>query len=258
MRIHQALAALLLCAPVLAQADNCPYSRNFDHTVDAGALQDVQLISRAGDEAIKGVDGANEVRIKGRICASKESALDALEYDITTQGSSLVMERPEASWSFFEQMRVAYVDVQIAMPSAMGLSVQDRSGDVEIDNIHGGITVQDRSGDVTLYNTGGLVTLRDRSGDLKVVEHQGDVVVESDRSGDINMRGIQGEVTVMSDRSGDIELQDIASHVHIEDDSSGDIEVDQIGGDFIVSNDGSGGISFDDVSGNVQIPRNKR
>ena len=84
MRIHQALAALLLCAPVLAQADNCPYSRNFDHTVDASALQEVQLISRAGDEAIKGVDGANEVRIKGRICASKESALDALEYDITT------------------------------------------------------------------------------------------------------------------------------------------------------------------------------
>ena len=60
-------------------------------------------------------------------------------------------------------------------------------GHEKVDN---GLTLNDRSGDIELNNIAGLIRIKDRSGDINI-NGAADFKLESDGSGDVDLRNIK-------------------------------------------------------------------
>ncbi len=236
---------------------NCKFESKLDQTLDVSESEILSIAAAAGDLEITGVEGTNEVVIRGKVCVSEEDWLKEVRVEASTgKQAEITVSLPDSSgWSLLGN-RYAYVDLKLEVPGDLAINLRDSSGDIEIEDV-AALTIKDSSGDIEVTGASGKVEITDSSGDIRVFELEGDFTIISDSSGDIRGSDIKGNVLVQSDSSGDIRFSRVGHDVVVERDSSGDIKVDSVGGDFRVLKDGSGSIHSKDVEGEIVIPAHK-
>lgn len=268
--------ALLGCFGLVSAApamDLCAHSAERNLDIDAGGIEALKLLARAGDLDVRGEAGLEQVIVRGKACASDADRLDAIQLTHGSTGGTLTVavEMPEQDWGWFGN-NYQRLDLDVRVPARFAIDladtsgearmrgmarakVQDSSGDLSIEEIAGDVLVNDSSGDIDVRNVGGdLVIQLDSSGDIEAREVGGNALVMRDSSGDIRLHGVRGEARVDNDSSGDIRFADIDGSAFVGTDSSGSIVAERIGRDFTVERDSSGGIRHEDVAGQVSVP----
>lgn len=268
MRRTYSLALLMLIAALPAAAD-CDHSKSLDATLAVDGAELLEIVAEAGSLRIDGSDGAREVRVEGRACASSERLLDEIELTTRRDGDRLVVigktDHDQSGWRSY-----ARLDLVVEVPSDLALEVEDGSGETRVRNV-ASLDLVDGSGEIDIADVAGDVRIDDGSGELNLQRVGGDVEIDDgsgslwlrdvgsvsslvDGSGEIEIDGVRGDVRIRDDGSGGIVVRDVTGSVVIGSDGSGSIRVASIGGDFTVRSDGSGSISFDDVEGKVSTP----
>jgi len=267
---------LIALAPALAWGDGCKLRAERAAGVDARGVEKVIIRSGAGDMKVVGRGNAVRVEARGFACAAKQDKLDATQISVRREGNVVYVEttlpQDDSNWTWGRD-DYAYIDMGIALPSSIpveatdssgdaafedlkALTLQDSSGDLDLDRIAGLVDVGDSSGDIEITGAGG-VRVRDSSGDIDVDDVRGDVEVSLDSSGDIEIARVTGNVKVLQDSSGTIRVEDVKGSVTVDSDSSGDIYAGRVSGDFTVSEDSSGSIEHESIGGKVSVPDNR-
>jgi DUF4097 and DUF4098 domain-containing protein YvlB len=278
MRFASSSLLLLTLVPVAASAwgDGCKFRADRAGGIEAAGVEKVIIRTGAGDMKVVGRGSAVRIEARGVACAAKQELLDATQINVRREGNVVYVEtalpqNDDNSWSGDEY---AYIDIGIALPSSIpveatdssgdarfedlrALTLQDSSGDLNIDRIAGLADVGDSSGDIEITGAGS-VRVRDSSGDIDIDDVQSDVDVTLDSSGDIEIAKVKGNVRVAQDSSGSIRVEDVKGNVNVDSDSSGDIYAATVSGDFTVSEDSSGSIEHQSIGGRVNVPNNKR
>jgi len=245
------LAATLFCTPALAW-ETCKFTAEREASVDTSGAARIEIAARAGDLALRpsktGVLAAN-----GRACASSEEILSQINVRTSRSGDTVrvYVEVPDPLEGVGNVY--AWLDLGIAVPAGIPVTLTDSSGDMTID----GVQVErltDSSGDMTIRNVPADIEIGDSSGSIRIEDAAGRVQV-TDSSGDIVIRGAR-EVVIPSDSSGSIRITHVTGDVRIDNDSSGDVSVTDIGGAFELVADSSGDVSVSDVKGQVTLPPN--
>ena len=278
MRLACTLLLLALApASALAWGDGCKLRADRAAGVDARGVEKVVIRSGAGDMKVVGRGNAVRIEARGTACAGKQEMLDATQISVRREGNVVYVEttlpQDDSSWSWGNN-DYAYIDIGIALPSSIpveatdssgdaafedlnALTLQDSSGDLDLDRIAGLLDVGDSSGDIEIKGAGS-VRVRDSSGDIEIEEVRGDVEVSLDSSGDIEIARVDGSVNVKQDSSGTIRVEDVKGSVIVDSDSSGDIYAGRVSGDFTVSEDSSGSIEHESIGGKVSVPGESR
>jgi DUF4097 and DUF4098 domain-containing protein YvlB len=264
-------------ATSFAWGDGCKFKTDRAAGVEAKGVEKVVLRTGAGDMKVVGRGNAVRIEARGVACAAKQELLDATQITVRREGNIVYVEtalpQNDESWSFGNN-EYAYIDIGIALPSNIpveavdssgdatfedlnALTLQDSSGDLQIERIAGLADVSDSSGDLNIDNAGS-VRVRDSSGDIEIDTVHGDVEVVLDSSGDIHVAQVDGSVKVRQDSSGGIRVEDVKGSVDVDSDSSGDIYAGRVKGNFTVSEDSSGSIEHESIGGKVTVPINKR
>lgn len=209
-------------------AFDCDRTADRSASVTSEGISSVLIISEAGSLEVDGELNLTEVRAEGTACASNDTDLGDIQFEVTTNGDEVVIEArtPDGNSRF---------DVNVTVPDTVAVEIQDGSGFVDLRDV-------------------AAVRVTDGSGDIDVTDVTGDVRVVDDGSGDISVRGTGGTVRIDTDGSGDIAVTDVDGDVLIGSDGSGSITVTGVEGDFEVGEGGSGSISYSEVGGTVDIP----
>lgn len=254
----RSLAVLTFLVCVNVQAWECKFERKLDESLDVSGSESLAIAAAAGDLVISGGSDSNVVKIRGKVCASRQEWLDEAKLQ-TRSGEqaeiNVLLPSTDGNWSMWGS-HYAYIDLELEVPDSLDLQVRDSSGDIEIEDI-AAVSVKDSSGDIKIKHASGRVEISDSSGDIRVNDLKNGLTIVSDSSGDIRGSHIDGSVLVESDSSGDIHFSEVEHNVVVERDSSGDITAESIGGDFRVLKDGSGDINSKDIKGQVEIPDHK-
>lgn len=250
------LLTVLVSAPALADRGAC--DEDFEKTIDLEhpALIELFVEARAGSLLIEGDSSVDNISIVGSACASSQKLLDQIDIVLEQKGRELqvIAQMPEnglGRWG-----RVAYLDLNLKVPTTTALSVDDGSGSTVITGV-ASLALEDGSGSIEIEDVAGNVEVDDGSGSILIMTVGGEVLIE-DGSGSINVEDVEGNVLIEEDGSGSIDIRSVRQNVTIESDGSGGVSVAEIGGDFSVLDDGSGGIRYENVAGTVDIPRDKR
>lgn len=252
-------ATLLTVLSGAVYADDCAFTAQRELSVAAAGASLLKLQTMAGDLRITGVPGLAAVELRGKACASSAETLEKLTLQQKRDGGTIAIhttapdEKDISSSGLFDS-RYAYIDLEVRLPQALALELQDSSGDVEI-AAAGALDISDSSGDLSIVEPRGPVRVRDSSGDIEIKDTQAAVTIVSDSSGDIEIDGVRGDVTVEEDSSGDIEIEKVTGSARVGSDSSGDIRLRNIDGDAEVGVDSSGGIYADSVRGSFRVGR---
>lgn len=252
--------AMLGCVPSGLQADGCRYEAKRNATLPIEGATRARIVSGAGELEIQGYPDLDEIRIRGRACASDQEALDQIQLETGRDGNELSIEakQPSVGRQFYVTLfnrklssRPAFLDLEIDVPASLALDVTDGAGSVAIRD-SGPVRLKDGSNSIRIENAAGDVSVQDGSGSVELRHIKGDLEVK-DGSGSISIADVAGSVRVQ-DGSGSIETQRVAREVVVTSDSSGSISVRQVGGDFTVERDGSGSVHYKDVRGRVSVP----
>ncbi|HEU5137206.1 MAG TPA: DUF4097 family beta strand repeat-containing protein [Steroidobacteraceae bacterium] len=274
MRIACCLLLIALApATALAWDGGCKLRAERAAGVEAQGVEKVIIRTGAGDMKVVGRGNAVRIEARGVACAGKQEMLDATQISVRREGNVVYVEttlpQDDSGWSWGNN-DYAYIDIGIALPSSIPVDATDSSGDADFEDLHS-LTLQDSSGDLDLDRIAGLVDVgdssgdieirgagsvrvRDSSGDVEVEDVRGDVEVSLDSSGDIEIAKVDGSVRVQQDSSGEIRVEDIKGSVTVDSDSSGDIYAGRVSGDFTVSDDSSGSIEHESIGGKVSVP----
>jgi len=274
MRFACTLLLLALApATALAWGDGCKLRADRAAGIDAKGVEKVIIRGGAGDMKVVGRGNAVRIEARGTACAGKQEMLDATQISVRREGNVVYVEttlpQDDDSWSWGNN-DYAYIDIGIALPASIpvdatdssgdatfedlsALTLQDSSGDLNLDRITGLLDVGDSSGDIEIVGAGS-VRVRDSSGDVEIEDVRGDVEVTLDSSGDIEIAKVDGNVKVQQDSSGEIRVEDVKGSVTVESDSSGDIYAGRVSGDFTVRDDSSGSIEHESIGGKVSVP----
>jgi len=246
-----AVAALLQPRP---SAADCRYDAPREARLDGQGLRRVRIEAKAGELRIQG-RGGTQVEIRGTACAPSRDRLEEVVLRAERDGDTarIEVEIPDADWSLFGGS--SRLDLEIDVPEAVELDVEDSSGPVEVSGV-ASLRLQDGSGSIEVTDIAGDVSVRDSSGEIEIESVAGDVRI-SDGSGSIEVRDVVGSVTIDEDGSGSIDVSDVEHDVRVGRDGSGSIEVERVGGDFTVERDGSGGIRHREVAGRVDVPKRR-
>lgn len=269
--------AMLFALPVDVLAGDSPKCRHSQPRELPLQLDGVRTIRfDIGNSKLR-VDGAGspDPMLRGRACASSESALASLALEQQRSGDTLnVTMRRTSNTTGWRGNHYAYLDLAGQVPAGVlvqavvgsgdaqvvGVSAASAdvgSGDVELQRIAGRVTTKVGSGDVTLDDVGGLKVLSIGSGDVEARNVRGPVEVGSVGSGDFKLQGARGDVRIGSLGSGDIDLRDVEGSVQVGSIGSGDLDIRGVSGDLTVDTKGSGDIDHADVRGAVTLPRRR-
>lgn len=243
------LAATLFSTPALPW-DDCKFTAERESSVDTSGAARIEIAARAGDLALR-PSKTSVLAANGRACASSEEILSQINVRTRRTGDTVrvyveVPDPLEGPGNVY-----AWVDLGIAVPAGIPVTLTDSSGDMTID----GVQVErltDSSGDMTIRNVPADIEIGDSSGDIRIEDAVGRVQV-TDSSGDIVIRGAR-EVVIPSDSSGSIRITHVTGDVRIDNDSSGDVSVADVGGAFELVADSSGEVSVSEVKGQVTVP----
>ena len=268
------LTLLVLLAPALAGANECRFTAQHDFDVDAAGLKTLAVALGSSDVRVEGVAGLTKVEIRGKACASDEQWLSGLDVEQVRAGDRLTVtprQAREAGWHWFGSS-YAYIDVEVRVPTTLGVDVhgssgdadvrnvasvafQGSSGDLSVNRIAGLLSVQVSSGDVKGGEIGSVDVQRTSSGDVELRDIRGDVKAERTGSGDLGFDNVQGRVEIGDVGSGDVVARHVGGDVTVNAIGSGDVTVSDIGGDFTVRAKGSGDVNHSGVRGKVSVPR---
>jgi hypothetical protein len=242
------LAATLLSAPALA-GDYCKFTAEREATIDTSGVARIEIAARAGDLALQ-PSRTTVLAANGRACASSEEILSQINVR-TRRSDDTIRVYVEVPDPLEGSNAYASLDLGVAVPAGIPVTLTDSSGDMTIDGVQVA-RLTDSSGDMTLRNLPADIEIGDSSGDIRIEEAAGRVQV-TDSSGDIVIRGAR-EVAIPSDSSGSIRITNVSGDVRIDNDSSGDVSVSNIGGAFDLVTDSSGDVTVSDVKGQVTLP----
>ena len=271
------LLIALIPATALAWGDGCKFQADRAGGVEASGVEKVVIRAGAGDMKVIGRGNAIRIEARGMACAARQELVDATQISVRREGNVVYVEttlpqNDDGDWHFGNS-DYAYIDLGIALPTNIpveaidssgdatfedlkALTLQDSSGDLNLNRIAGVLDVSDSSSDIEIEGAGS-VRVRDSSGDIDVDEVRGDVDVVNDSSGDIEIAKVDGSVRVEQDSSGSIRAEHVKGSVTVDSDSSGDIYAGYVGGDFTVTDDSSGSISHESITGRISVPKNK-
>ena len=245
------LLAVLLSGPASAW-DECRFAADRATTLDTSGAARIEIAARAGDLELR-PSTTKVLAANGRACASSEELLSQINVEARRSGDvvRVYVEIPDPTEGFGRQY--ARLDLGIAVPAGIPVTLTDSSGDMTIDGVQV-LRLTDSSGDIVARNLPADIEIGDSSGDIRVEDAAGRVQI-TDSSGDIVVRGAR-EVVIPTDSSGSIRITRVAGDVRIENDSSGDVSVADVGGGFALVADSSGEVSVSDVHGPVSVPEN--
>jgi hypothetical protein len=200
-------------------------------------LKELRIGCAAGRLEVVGVEGLDRIEVRAAVNAEGVGSdkMDAyikerVHFSLEKRGDRAVLEsRIEGRIGFFITGD-AWIDLEVRMPRALALEIDDGSGAIVVEDVGGDVVIDDNTGEIRVARLGGSLEIDDGSGDIDVRRVAGDVSVD-DGSGDIDILGTGGSVKV--------------------DDGSGDIVVDGVGKDAIVEDSGSGDVRIDNVKGRV-------
>jgi DUF4097 and DUF4098 domain-containing protein YvlB len=205
-------------------------------SLPAEGIHKLDIDCGAGFLKVHGVDGLGAIEVKAEIRARgldqaemKKFIEDHVKLTLENRSGRAVLTsqiKERGPFSFGD----AAIDLTVAVPQKIHLSVDDGSGEIDIRDILGNLSIEDGSGG------------------LRVENIQGNLEID-DGSGEIEVRGITGDVKV-DDGSGSLSVFDVGGSLTIED-GSGDIDVDGVGKDLVLKETGSGGLHFRNVKGQV-------
>ncbi|KLJ02951.1 hypothetical protein [Luteimonas sp. FCS-9] len=272
-----ACLAALLALPSAAWADDTPQCRHSQPRTLALDFAGVRTLRFETGNGKLRVDGAArpDSTLRGRACASSESALAALEPRASRSGDVLTVTYGRAgNTGAWLGDRYAYLDLSGQVPADVlvqvvagsgdawvtgvaAASADVGSGDVELRRIAGRATVKTGSGDIAIEDAGELKLLSVGSGDVVARGIRGAVEVGSVGSGDLGLHRVGGDIRIGSIGSGDVEIRDASGSVRVGAIGSGDLDARGIAGDLAVSSIGSGDVVARDVRGSVDVPRGR-
>jgi hypothetical protein len=232
MKMKAAIITIIFLTVPLA------FSAQVDKTLKlpAEGISKLGIDCGAGFLKVHGVDGLGAIEVRAEIRARgidqdemKKFIEDHVRLTLENKGGRAVLtSQIKDHGPFF--FRDSVIDLTVAVPKKIDLSIDDGSGEIDVRDILGNLSVDDGSGE------------------LRVENIQGNLEID-DGSGEIEVRGITGDVKV-DDGSGCLSVFDVGGSLTI-DDGSGDIEVDGVGKDLILKETGSGGLHFRNVKGQV-------
>ncbi len=260
--------------PAFASDDNCEFRAERKAGIDAAGVTKIVLRTGAGDLDVNGRASTTRIEAHGMACAARQELLDKVQLTVRREGDVVYLEtqmpQEQGGWTWGKN-DYANIDLNVALPNLIAvdaidssgdatfeglksLTLQDSSGDLELERIAGTVDVGDSSGDLEIDNAGS-VRVRDSSGDVGIGHVKGDVEVIADSSGDIEVRQVEGSVKIEQDSSGGIRVEDVRGSVTVDSDSSGDIYAARVRGDFTVKEDSSGNIGHEAIGGRISVPR---
>ena len=246
--------------------------------LSAGDLKALTVNSGAGNVLVNGHD-SDVISVEANIVISAVSTDRALS--IIKKFMSLSLEKEgdrailESHFDFHKRSNfleainpngffsapVRMIDLVVNVPRNLALSVNDRSGDLKIEDIRNNLWVNDRSGNIHINNITGNLTIKDSSGDLALLNvNVGDNTAKTvhifDKSGAMNLEQINGNLR-LKDTSGDLRLVNINQDHGVNKtvrivDNSGGISLHNVHGDLNLS-DTSGDIAMKNIKGNVTL-----
>lgn len=259
--IASILATTMLgCFPSGLEADGCRYEAERNATIPIEGATQARIIAGAGTLEIQGYPDLDEIRIRGRACASDQETLDRIQLKIGRDGNEVSIETKQPSGG--RQFHVtlfnrnlssgsAFLDLEIDVPASLALDVTDGSGSVAIRD-SGPVRLIDGSNSVKIENAAGDVSVHDGSGSVTIRQIKGNVEAK-DGSNSLSVADVAGSVRIQ-DGSGSMTVQRVAGEVTVTSDASGSISVSQVEGDFTVERHGSGAVHYQDVRGRVSVP----
>lgn len=231
MRIH--LILLVFVAP-LAEAEWFTYEETQSLSLDAVTITTLQIESRHGFVVITGDDAADQITVTATVkvprkgeSAAREIISEALTLSLVSNDGLAKLDGffPDSVWRFGKGPSVS---LTITVPQNMALNVNDGTGYIVINDVHGDIAINDGDGSIELNNVGGLVNIADRSGWIDADKIGGDIKIK-DGSGAIAVSNVTGSVSI-DDGSGRINVSDVSEDLVIIDDDSGRLHFTDIGG----------------------------
>lgn len=145
-----------------------------------------------------------------------------VQYEQT--GSTLTV-KAENGFSLFEGDRG--INLDITVPRTLGLTVQEVSGDVTVQDITGPVNLETVSGDIKANDLNGQISLSTTSGDIKANAINGQVALSTTSGGiEVDHAQLHGQTTLHS-TSGSISVTgslDPNGSYHM-DTTSGDIQL---------------------------------
>ena len=230
------LLLLVLAAPI-AEAGWFTHEETRTLSLDADAVTALHVESRHGFVVVEGDETADKIQVTATIKVPRSSESKAREIiaDVLTlslersdQTATLKGYFPESVWRYGDGPSVS---LKVSVPQHMAVSVDDGTGFIVINGIHGDLNIDDGEGSIELRNVGGVVRI-------------------DDGSGWIDARAIGGDIHIY-DRSGAITVSEVTGSVTI-DDGSGRITVGDVSENLIILGDSSGRLRFHDIEGYVK------
>ncbi|MCL1092014.1 DUF4097 domain-containing protein [Shewanella profunda] len=212
-------------------------------TLDSQDLQGLIAETGAGSLEIVGVEGLNQIKLVADIYTNADSKV-ILTLEKKANKAKLKADFEQSGFNNDSP----YMDIKLQVPAHLALDIDDGSGAILISKMTADINVKDGSGEL-IINGGNNVSIDDGSGDIEVNQISGELAIV-DGSGAIKVTDIQGNI-VIDDGSGSIEVTNVQSTVTITD-GSGDINVVNTKGLSILAA-GSGNVSFDKIDGPVSM-----
>lgn len=231
MRIY--LFLLVLVAP-LAEAEWFTHEETRGLSLDAQSITSLHVMSRHGFVRITGDDAVEKIIVTATIKVPRSDESKAREIMADALTLSLVGENGVATLNGFFPDSIwrlgkgPSVNLTVRVPQHMNVSVDDGTGYIVIEDVHGDVSIRDGAGSIELDNVGGLVNVEDSSGWIDADSIRGDIHIK-DRSGAISVSNVTGSVSI-DDGSGYIDVSDISEDLIIIDNNSGRLQFSGIGG----------------------------
>ena len=234
-------AAVLFLLALFAASAALAYEREetFQKRLPLQGAKRIVVTNSRGDVKVIGEKGRSDIlceytkSIRGRDQDEADRLFDLMDIEVAREGSDIKIsvrypDRSGRDRSILALLAQHYaglsVDLNIAVPPAIGVEVVSASGDIELASILGSAAITSASGDVEAVGVGDL-KIDVSSGDITVSEVSGTAVLSSS-SGDIEAHGIKGNPNVRSS-SGEIVLSKLGGDLSIET-ASGDVAVDGV------------------------------
>lgn len=232
------------CVVIAGTPSRADFHQEKELSLSASELTAMDIDAGAGSLTIKGVEGLNQVTVKADIYTTKNNP-ENYELTLEKSGSTGFLVAKNHKTSGMWNGSSPRIDVVIEVPEALALTINDGSGEINIQNIAAALSINDGSGNIDVDNIGGDLSIHDGSGSIEahVIDGTLDII---DGSGSIDINRIKGNVSI-EDGSGSIHASDINGNATI-DDGSGELTIKQVTG-IVTLKDGSGGIEVDTVGG---------
>lgn len=247
---------VLLCAPLAAfAASPCKYEAARNIQLDLAGVRGVQIDVHGQDLHVIGDAKAKVLDLKGRACASDNSALEDLQITHRRDGDQLLIDIGGGNSFSFNLLGSTYARLEavLRLPDSLPVTVSVGSGDADVADVRE-LTSHVGSGDLHVRRVAGAVSGSVGSGDMDVNDI-GSLDLGSVGSGDFKGNGVRGDARIGSVGSGDVSLKHVVGRVRAETLGSGDLEVSDVGGDFSLAAKGSGDVSHSGVKGKVSVPK---